>query len=48
MNHALGMIDAGAPAQRRRALQQLDRGLSRRLAALRHAMLETAIPTPLH
>jgi tRNA modification GTPase len=33
------LIDAGAPAQRRRALHQLDRGLSRRLAALRDAIL---------
>ncbi|HXV91526.1 MAG TPA: tRNA uridine-5-carboxymethylaminomethyl(34) synthesis GTPase MnmE [Gemmatimonadales bacterium] len=33
------LIDAGAPAQRRRALQQLDRGLSGRLAALRDAIL---------
>ena len=33
------LIDAGAPAQRRRALQQLDRGLSRRLGALRDAIL---------
>ena len=33
------LIDAGAPAQRRRALHQLDRGLSRRLAALRDALL---------
>src|SRR5207244_5075633 len=29
------LIDAGSPAQRRRALQQLDRGLSQRLEALR-------------
>jgi tRNA modification GTPase len=34
------LIDAGAPAQRRRALQQLDRGLSQRLAALRAELLE--------
>ena len=34
------LIDAGAPAQRRRALQQLDRGLSRRLEALRGEVLE--------
>ena len=34
------LIDAGAPAQRRRALQQLDRGLSRRLEALRSEVLE--------
>jgi tRNA modification GTPase len=33
------LIDAGAPAQRRRALHQLDRGLSRRLEALREAVL---------
>lgn len=33
------LIDAGAPAQRRRALHQLDRGLSGRLAALRDAIL---------
>jgi tRNA modification GTPase len=34
------LIDAGSPAQRRRALQQLDRGLSQRLGALRAAILE--------
>ncbi len=34
------LIDAGSPAQRRRALQQLDRGLSQRLAALRAEILE--------
>ena len=34
------LIDAGAPAQRRRALQQLDRSLSRRLEALRSEVLE--------
>jgi tRNA modification GTPase len=34
------LIDAGSPAQRRRALQQLDRGLSERLAALRADVLE--------
>jgi len=34
------LIDAGAPAQRRRALQQLDRGLSQRLDALRGEILE--------
>jgi tRNA modification GTPase len=34
------LIDAGAPAQRRRALRQLDRGLSERLAALRQEILE--------
>jgi tRNA modification GTPase len=34
------LIDAGAPAQRRRALQQLERGLSRRLEALREEILE--------
>ena len=34
------LIDAGSPAQRRRALQQLDRGLSHRLAALREEILE--------
>ncbi|MGH7569429.1 MAG: tRNA uridine-5-carboxymethylaminomethyl(34) synthesis GTPase MnmE [Gemmatimonadales bacterium] len=34
------LIDAGAPAQRRRALLQLDRGLSGRLEALRAAVLE--------
>jgi tRNA modification GTPase len=33
------LIDAGAPAQRRRALQQLERGLSRRLEALRDEIL---------
>ena len=34
------LIDAGAPAQRRRALSQLDRGLSRRLESLRGQILE--------
>lgn len=34
------LIDAGSPAQRRRALQQLDRGLSQRLAALREEILQ--------
>jgi tRNA modification GTPase len=34
------LIDAGAPSQRRRALQQLDRGLSHRLEALRAEVLE--------
>jgi tRNA modification GTPase len=34
------LIDAGAPAQRWRALQQLERGLSRRLEALREEILE--------
>lgn len=34
------LIDAGAPAQARRALQQLDRGLSARLGALRGELLE--------
>ncbi|OLC07196.1 MAG: tRNA uridine-5-carboxymethylaminomethyl(34) synthesis GTPase MnmE [Gemmatimonadetes bacterium 13_1_40CM_70_12] len=34
------LIDAGAPAQRRRALRQLDRGLSSRLEALRGELLE--------
>jgi tRNA modification GTPase len=34
------LIDAGSPAQRRRALQQLDRGLSARLGALRGDILE--------
>ncbi len=34
------LIDAGSPAQRRRALQQLERGLSDRLAALRNEILE--------
>ena len=34
------LIDAGSPAQRRRALQQLERGLSGRLAALRGEILE--------
>ncbi len=33
------LIDASAPAQRRRALQQLERGLSLRLEALRGAIL---------
>jgi len=34
------LIDAGSPAQRRRALQQLERGLSDRLATLRAEILE--------
>src|SRR5258705_4604033 len=34
------LIDAGSPAQRRRALQQLERGLSDRLTALRGEILE--------
>jgi len=34
------LIDAGSPAQRRRALHQLERGLSDRLAALRRDILE--------
>ena len=34
------LIDAGSPAQRRRALQQLDRGLSQRLEALRVEILK--------
>jgi len=34
------LIDAGSPAQARRALQQLDRGLSTRLAELRTELLE--------
>jgi len=34
------LIDAGSPAQRKRALQQLDRGLSERLAKLRDEVLE--------
>ena len=34
------LIDAGSPAQRRRALQQLDRGLSQRLEGLRTEVLE--------
>lgn len=34
------LIDAGAPAQRRRALQQLERGLSQRLEALREEILQ--------
>ena len=34
------LIDAGSPAQRRRALHQLERGLSDRLAALRAEILE--------
>ena len=34
------LIDAGAPAQARRALHQLDRGLSQRLEQLRAALLE--------
>jgi len=34
------LIDAGAPAQRRRALSQLDQGLSRRLESLRGQILE--------
>ena len=34
------LIDAGSPAQRRRALHQLERGLSERLGALRGEILE--------
>ena len=34
------LIDAGAPVQRRRALQQLERGLSRRLESLRDEILQ--------
>jgi tRNA modification GTPase len=34
------LIDAASPAQRRHALQQLDRGLSQRLEALRAELLE--------
>ena len=34
------IIDAGSPAQRRRALQQLERGLSDRLTVLRSEILE--------
>ena len=34
------LIDAGSPAQRRRALHQLERGLSDRLAALRAEIIE--------
>jgi tRNA modification GTPase len=34
------LIDAGAPAQRRQALHQLDRGLSHRLATLRAEILD--------
>jgi tRNA modification GTPase len=34
------LIDAGSPAARRRALHQLDRGLSRRLEELRKAVLD--------
>ena len=34
------LIDAGSPVQRRRALQQLERGLSDRLTALRGEILE--------
>ena len=34
------LIDAGSPVQRRRALQQLERGLSDRLTALRSEILE--------
>ncbi len=34
------LIDAGSPAQRKQALQQLDRGLSGRLEALRAEVLE--------
>ena len=34
------LIDAGSPAQRRHALRQLERGLSRRLEALRAELLE--------
>src|SRR5207253_4535194 len=34
------LIDAGSPVQRRRALQQLERGLSDRMTALRSEILE--------
>ena len=34
------LVDAGSPVQQRRALQQLERGLSDRLAALRSEILE--------
>ena len=34
------LIDAGSPAQRRRALHQLERGLSARLSALRQEVLD--------
>ncbi len=34
------LIDAGSPAQRRRALHQLERGLSERLSALRQEVLD--------
>jgi len=34
------LIDAGSPAQRRRALAQLDRGLSERLESLRDGLIE--------
>jgi tRNA modification GTPase len=34
------LIEAGSPAQRRRALHQLERGLSERLAALRQEILD--------
>jgi len=34
------LIDAGSPVQRRRALQQLDRGLSDRLAGAPERILE--------
>src|SRR6185503_18266258 len=34
------LIDAGSPAQRRRALHQLERGLSGRLSALRQEVLD--------
>ncbi len=34
------LIDAGSPEERRRALRQLERGLSRRLETLRHEILE--------
>jgi tRNA modification GTPase len=34
------LIDAGSPAQRRRALNQLERGLSSRLSALRQEVLD--------
>src|SRR6266566_2630359 len=37
---AADLIDAGSPAQARRALQQLDRGLSRRLEQLRAELIE--------
>src|SRR5258706_14787633 len=34
------LIDAGSPAQRRRALHQLERGLSERLSGLRQEVLD--------